>query len=127
MLEIIASILVDLSDQTLTALDRQDRPVRVIRVSTGRAVSPTPVLQGEVISKYRSVTMRGRDYVAPDVPWAMCVTRDESICLHAAPWQERDGQAFGVPRSHGCVRMPTSEARWLFERTELGTPVTIRE
>ncbi|QEY32087.1 murein L,D-transpeptidase [Synechococcus sp. RSCCF101] len=126
MLELIASIVVDLSDQTLTAYDQQNVPVRVIQVSTGAPASPTPTGQGQVHTKYRSVTMRGRGFVAPGVPWAMCVTRNETICIHAAPWQEQAGQSFGVPRSHGCVRMPTREARWLFERTPKGTPVTIQ-
>jgi len=31
-----------------------------------------------------------------------------------------------VPRSHGCVLLPTHQARWLYEHTPLGTPVTIR-
>ena len=48
------------------------------------------------------------------------------ICMHGAPWQEAAGQAYGVPRSHGCVRMPTVQAKWLFHRTKTGTPVTIQ-
>jgi lipoprotein-anchoring transpeptidase ErfK/SrfK len=70
--------------------------------------------------------MRGRDYVSPGVPYAMCITANEAICMHAAPWQEDAGQAFGVPRSHGCVRMPTHQARWLFENTPKGTKVIIQ-
>jgi len=71
--------------------------------------------------------MRGQGFVAPGVPWAMCITRNETICIHTAPWQEQAGQSFGLPRSHGCVRMPTtSTAQWLFERTPKGTPVTTR-
>jgi len=31
-----------------------------------------------------------------------------------------------VPRSHGCVRMPTVQAKWLFKRTKKGTPVAIQ-
>jgi hypothetical protein len=42
------------------------------------------------------------------------------------PWQEQAGQSFGVPRSHGCVRISSPHARWLFEHTPLGTPVTIQ-
>jgi lipoprotein-anchoring transpeptidase ErfK/SrfK len=79
-----------------------------------------------VLSKYPSITMRGRDYVTPDVPWALCISEDGNICLHGAPWQESAGERFGVARSHGCVRLPKAKARWLFEHTPLGTPVTIR-
>jgi len=126
MIELIASMVVDLSDQKLTVYDSQDQVVRVIPVSTGKAATPTPTGLGSVLTKYRSVTMRGRGYVAPGVPYAMCITANEMICLHGAPWQEDAGQAFGVPRSHGCVRMPTAQARWLFENTKKGTKVLIQ-
>ena len=126
MIELIASMVVDLSDQKLTVYDSQDQVVRVIPVSTGKASTPTPTGLGSVLTKYRSVTMRGRNYVAPGVPYAMCITANEMICLHGAPWQEDAGQAFGVPRSNGCVRMPTAEARWLFENTQKGTKVLIQ-
>ena len=33
---------------------------------------------------------------------------------------------FGVPRSHGCVRIPLNHARWLFHYTPKGTPITIQ-
>ena len=126
MIELIASLVVDLSDQKLTVYDHNDQVVRVIPVSTGKASTPTPTGLGAVRTKYRSVTMRGRGYVAPGVPYAMCITANEMICLHGAPWQEDAGQAFGVPRSHGCVRMPTAQARWLFENTRKGTEVLMQ-
>ncbi len=126
MIDLIASVVVDLSDQKLTAYNENEEVVRVIPVSTGKASTPTPIGVGSVRTKYRSVTMRGRGYVAPGVPYAMCITANEMICLHGAPWQEDAGQAFGVPRSHGCVRMPTQQARWLFENTPKGTKVEIQ-
>ena len=67
MIELIASMVVDLSDQKLTVYDSQDQVVRVIPVSTGKASTPTPTGLGSVLTKYRSVTMRGRGYVAPGV------------------------------------------------------------
>ena len=126
MLELIATLVVDLSDQQLTVYDRNEQVVRVIPVSTGKASTPPPPGHASVLPKYRSVTMRGRGYVAPGVPYAMCITANEAICMHGAPWQEEAGQAFGVPRSHGCVRMPTHQARWLFENTRKGTKVIIQ-
>ena len=91
MLELIATLVVDLSDQTLTVLNEQEQTVRVIPVSTGKASSPTPTGHASVLTKYRSVTMRGRTYVSPGVPYAMCITANEAICMHAAPWQEDAG------------------------------------
>jgi len=100
--------------------------VRTVLVSTGKASSPTPTGSAQVFTKHRSVTMRGRTYVAPNVPWTMCITENEMICMHGAPWQEEAGQRFGVARSSGCIRIPSPHARWLFENTPVGTPVTIQ-
>ena len=126
MLELIASIVVDLSDQKLIAYNNQQEVIRVIPVSTGKASTPTPVFDSKVYTKYRSTTMYGRTYTVSGVPYTMCVSANEAICIHAAPWQENAGQAFGVPRSNGCVRMPVAQARWLFENTAKGTPVSIQ-
>ena len=61
--------------------------VRVIPVSTG-ASTPTPIFNSNVYTNYRSTTMHGRTYTVPGVPFTMCVSVNEAICLHAAPWQE---------------------------------------
>ena len=126
MLELVASLVVDLSDQRLIAYNHQNEVVRIIPVSTGKASTPTPIFNTKVFTKYRSVTMRGRTYTVPGVPYTMCVSANEAICIHAAPWQENAGQAFGVPRSNGCVRMPLTHARWLFQNTPTGTPISIQ-
>ena len=126
MLELIASIVVDLSDQKLYVYTNQQELVRTVLVSTGASTTPTPTGLGQVYSKHQSVTMRGRGYVAPGVPWAMCITQNGMICMHGAPWHEAAGEAFDVPRSHGCIRIPSPHARWLFENTPMGTPVSIQ-
>ena len=126
MIELIASLVIDLSDQRLIAYNQNLQVMRVIPVSTGKASTPTPIFDSKVLIKYRSVTMRGRSYTVPGVPYTMCVSSNEMICLHAAPWQESAGQAFGIPRSNGCVRLPLDQARWLFNNTPKGTPVSIK-
>jgi lipoprotein-anchoring transpeptidase ErfK/SrfK len=126
MVELIAAIVVDLSDQKLYVYNPNQELVRTVLVSTGKSSTPTPMGSSQVYSKHRSVTMRGRGYVAPNVPYTMCITENGMICMHGAPWQEAAGEAFGVPRSHGCIRIPSPHARWLFENTPMGTPVTIQ-
>ena len=126
MVELIAAIVVDLSDQKLYAYNANQELVRTVLVSTGKPSSPTPTGVAQVLTKHRSITMRGRAFVTPNVPWAMCITDNGAICLHGAPWQETARQRFGVARSHGCVRVPSPHARWLFENTPVGTPVTIQ-
>ena len=70
--------------------------------------------------------MHGPTYTVPGVPFTICVSANEAICLHAAPLQENAGRPFGVPRSHGCVRMPMKHAHWLFQNTPQGTPIKIQ-
>ena len=43
MLELVASLVVDLSDQRLTVYNSDQEVVRVIPVSTGKASTPTAI------------------------------------------------------------------------------------
>ena len=90
MLELVASLVVDLSDQRLTVYNSDQEVVRVIPVSTGKASSPTPIFNSKVYTKYRSTTMYGRTYTVPGVPFTMCVSANESICLHALAGERRE-------------------------------------
>ena len=86
MLDLVASLVVDLSDQKLTVYNSNHDVVRVIPVSTGKASTPTPIFETKVFTKYRSVTVRGRTSTVPGVPYTMCVSANEAICMHAAPF-----------------------------------------
>ena len=56
MIDLIASLVIDLSDQRLTVYDENQQ---VVRLSTGRASTPTAIFKSKVLTNYRSVTMRG--------------------------------------------------------------------
>jgi lipoprotein-anchoring transpeptidase ErfK/SrfK len=43
------------------------------------------------------------------------------VGIHGTP----DAASIGYSASHGCIRMVISEAEWLFERVDVGTPVFI--
>ncbi|MFN6339233.1 MAG: L,D-transpeptidase [Cyanobacteriota bacterium] len=126
----VAEVLVDLSEQRLSAFDDAHRLLYRRLVSTGLPASPTPTGSFTVAARFASTPMTGRDYHIPSVPHVLCLGGDglapNAICIHPAPWQEAAGQPFGVRRSHGCVRTSSATARWLFERTPLGTPVIIQ-
>ena len=77
MLELVASLVVDLSDQRLTVYNSDQEVVRVIPVSTGKASTPTPIFNSKVYTKYRSTTMYGRTYTVPGVLFTMCVCERE--------------------------------------------------
>ena len=52
MLELVASLVVDFSDQRLTVDNSDQEVVRLILVSTGKASTPTPIFNSKVYTKY---------------------------------------------------------------------------
>jgi hypothetical protein len=126
----VAELLIDLSEQRLSAFDSEHRLLYRRLVSTGLPSSPTPSGTFTVASRFATTSLTGRDYRIASVPNVLCLggggLNPDAICIHPAPWQEAAGQAFGVRRSHGCVRTSSATARWLFARTAVGTPVIIR-
>ncbi len=111
---------VSLAKQMLVAYDGT-RPVYVTLVSTGRKGSKdepydTPTGRWRINSKHVSTTMDGNsasdgNYSIQDVPWTMFFYG--SYALHGAFWH----RGFGAVRSHGCVNLGPSDARWLFQWT----------
>lgn len=94
------------------------RPVYVTLVSTGKKGTPeesfeTPTGRWRIYTKHISTTMDGNtasdgNYSIQDVPWTMFFYG--SYALHGAFWH----RSFGHVRSHGCVNLGPSDARWLF-------------
>ncbi len=111
---------IDLSDQRLVAYVGIV-PVYAIRISTG--VSRYPTLTGEfhIYRKLTSTTMAGPGYYLTNVPWTMYY--DASYAIHGTYWHDN----FGHPMSHGCVNLPTPDAKWLFEWAPEGTLVVIHD
>jgi lipoprotein-anchoring transpeptidase ErfK/SrfK len=89
--------------------------------STGTARSPTPVGRYHIYSKYISTLMRGPGYYLPNVPYTMYYYG--SYGLHGTYWHKN----FGHPMSHGCVNLPTAEAKWFYEWAPVGTLVTVKQ
>lgn len=106
---------VDLSEQTLVAYEGAT-PVFATIVSTGKTGFETPTGLFRIESKHVSTTMddlanEDGAYSIEDVPWTMYF--DGNYALHGAFWH----YSFGRPRSHGCVNLAPTDARWLFQWT----------
>jgi hypothetical protein len=111
---------VSVSQQMLVAYEGT-RPVYVTLVSSGRKGTKedpyeTPRGRWRIYSKHVSTTMDGSsatdgNYSIQDVPWTMFFFG--SYALHGAFWH----RSFGTVRSHGCVNLGPSDARWLFHWT----------
>jgi lipoprotein-anchoring transpeptidase ErfK/SrfK len=59
----------------------------------------------------------GDEYDLRDVPYVQYFS--ENYAFHAAYWHD----AFGSPKSHGCINLSPSDARWLFHWTDPAVPL----
>ena len=104
---------VDLFEQTLIAIDDRE-PVFATLVSTGLPQWSTKEGIFTIWARLDRDSMRGATgapdaYALQAVPWTMYF--DGDISLHGAYWHDD----FGYRRSHGCVNLSISDARWLYE------------
>lgn len=117
---------VSISQQTLVAYEGR-RAAYVTLVSTGvdglmdpATSKSTKLGVFHVISKHLTATMDGEAaedrFEMREVPWVQYFS--EGYALHGAYWHD----AFGQPRSHGCVNLSPIDARWLFHFTQPGLP-----
>jgi hypothetical protein len=117
---------VSIEQQTLVAYEG-DKPVFVTLVSTGLDGMGDPATtRATVRGRYRIHTKHvtatmdsdeaGDEYDLRDVPYVQYFT--QGYALHAAYWHD----AFGTPKSHGCVNLTPSDARFLFHWTDPPVP-----
>ena len=122
MIELIASIVVDLSEQKLYAHTESGK-VHEFVVSTGKASTPTPLMNDVIDNKHEVNDLYGPGYYIEDVKYIMCFRQHEIYCIHP----NTTTAPLGTPHSMGCVRMNEEDAGWLFERTPLETPIRVVE
>lgn len=122
-------IVVDRSEQKLYAYDGEELFMET-SISTGLLLSPTPRGEFSIFKKTPSRYMQGplpgiagSDYYdLPGVPWNLYFTHEGAV-IHGAYWHE----SFGSRYSHGCVNLPPTEARRLYDWAVLGTKVLVRD
>jgi lipoprotein-anchoring transpeptidase ErfK/SrfK len=103
-----------LLDRQVLLFIRRGRVQRVAHVSTGRAGFATPSGRYEIFRKRRH---------ARSIPYHVWLPYASyfvgGIAIHEA-------QNVPVePASHGCVRATRYDARWLYRRSPIGTPVRV--
>jgi lipoprotein-anchoring transpeptidase ErfK/SrfK len=127
MIELFASLVVDLSDQKLYAFDNNGQMVFSTLVSTGKPSTPTPTGEFYVGSKYANTDFVG-NYGRINLDNVLCLNgpgiRPDTYCLHPKP---NEHQPLGTPYSLGCIRMGHEAAKFVFQSTERGVPVYIRQ
>lgn len=112
--EALKHILVDLGTQTVTAFE-DNTPVLISRCSSGAGDTRTPLGDFRTYHKGPSVHMtnEGDDeagiYDLPGVPWCSFFT-GTGIAFHGTYWHND----YGRPRSHGCVNLPSADAKFIY-------------
>ena len=140
--EVVRRIEVDLSEQRLWMLENGN-VVDTWRISSGKGNTPTKTGTYTIGWKTPSQTMTGYErrggerfidpnwrgktdsrgyamFEQPNVKWAMYFNGDQAF--HGVYWHSN----WGTPMSHGCVGMPESRAKQLYEWAPQGLEVTIR-
>lgn len=140
--EVVRRIEVDLSEQRLWMYENGN-VVDTWRISSGKGSTPTKTGTYTIGWKTPSQNMTGYErrngerfidpnwkgktdsrgyamFEQPNVKWAMYFNGDQAF--HGVYWHSN----WGTPMSHGCVGMPESRAKQLYEWAPQGLEVTIR-
>lgn len=71
--------------------------------------------------KQRNATLKGENYATPVAYW---MPFNRGIGFHDAPWRSKfGGNIYKTAGSHGCINLPPSVAKTLFEYLSTGYPV----
>lgn len=85
----------------------------------------TPVGAYDVTYKQKDATLRGPDYESKVSYW---MPFNNDVGMHDAPWRSSfGGSIYKRSGSHGCVNLPPSIAKTIFENIEAGYPVLVYE
>ncbi len=108
---------VRLGDQIVIAFER-DRPVFMARIASGAEFSNgrflTPLGHHQTFHKRPSRHMAAGDlasngYDLPGVPW-ICYITEGGVAFHGTYWHND----YGRPRSHGCINLTPTAAKWIY-------------
>ena len=111
---------VRLRDQLVIAYE-QGKPVFMARIASGAEFSNgrflTPLGQHQTYHKRPSRHMAAGDlasngYDLPGVPW-ICYITEKGVAFHGTYWHND----YGRPRSHGCINLTPTAAKWIYRWT----------
>ena len=117
-------IVVSISNQTLKYYE-YDKLVLSSNIVTG-INGKTPIGTFKVLNKLRNIVLKGKDYESFVSYWI--AFKGVAFGFHDASWRSQfGGNIYKYNGSHGCVNMPYSKVKALYEKVEIGTPVYIRK
>ena len=109
---------VNLSTQTASFYEN-GQLVNSWKISSGAAGHATQTGNFTIRAHVRIQDMKGADYITKDVPWVTYFNGDQAF--HGTYWHSN----FGHVMSHGCVNMPISAAKWVYDWAPDGVEVSV--
>ncbi|GGN67602.1 hypothetical protein GCM10010112_31160 [Actinoplanes lobatus] len=118
---------VDNASKKMTVL-QDDKVVKTIPVSLGKKSTPSSsghmvVMEKKAATVFDTTDTDGASGYRTDIEYAQRLTWSGQY-IHSAPWSTGSQGRTNV--SHGCVNVSPSNARWLFGKTLIGDPVTVK-
>jgi lipoprotein-anchoring transpeptidase ErfK/SrfK len=120
------SILVKLNEQRLYAYEH-GRVAKTFLISSGVKNHPTPIAKTTVQKKIPIMDYRWNygvnnpnNYFLPNVKFNLNIL--PHIYIHNAYWHNN----FGNRMSHGCINAGLKDSEWIYNWSEVGTPVEIK-
>ncbi len=110
-------------------VEENGRTVRTLPVSLGKKSTPSSSGTMVVMDKLAQTVFDTTAELGPEegyrteIQYAQRITWSGQY-IHSAPWSVGDQGRRNV--SHGCVNVSPGNARWLFERTLVGDPITVQ-
>jgi lipoprotein-anchoring transpeptidase ErfK/SrfK len=105
------------------------RTIRALAVSLGKPSTPSSSGTMVIMDKQTSTIFDTRAELGPKLGYRIPIQYAQRLTwsgqfIHAASWSVDDQGRRNV--SHGCVNLSPANARWLFDRTLIGDPITVR-
>lgn len=129
--EIGRDLRMSVDNRTKKMVVTQDgKKVRTMPVSLGKKSTPSSSGTMVVMEKKDSTVFDTTDEAGPNVDrYRVEIDLAQRLTwggeyIHSAPWSVGDQGRRNV--SHGCVNLSPSNARWLFDRTKVGDPITVK-
>ncbi|GLY01289.1 Ig-like domain-containing protein [Actinoplanes sp. NBRC 101535] len=118
---------VDNATKQMTVL-RDGKEVKTMPVSLGKKSTPSSsgtmvVMEKKAATVFDTTDTDGANGYRTDIEYAQRLTWSGQY-IHSAPWSTGAQGSRNV--SHGCVNVSPSNAKWLFDKTLIGDPVTVK-
>lgn len=121
------SIYVSLSDQNVKVLDKKGRVVKSFVCSSGKKGDETPT--GTFTIQKRGEKFYSKRLGEGAYYWTQF---QGNFLFHSVPFdgnrrmEPEEAAKLGTPASHGCIRLATEDAKWIYDNIPKGTEVVIQ-